>query len=36
MFKRENLISGFRATGVFPINRLEVLKRLPDRDCDSG
>lgn len=25
----ENIRSGFRATGIFPVNRLEVLKRLP-------
>ena len=36
MLKPENLLSGFRATGIFPINRQEVLKRLPDGDRDSG
>lgn len=28
--KPENLVAGFRATGIYPLNREEVLKRLPD------
>ena len=27
----DSLISGFRATGIHPLNRDEVLKRLPDQ-----
>ena len=27
--KSENLIAGFRATGIWPLDRDEVLKRLP-------
>ena len=32
----QNLISGFRASGICPINRQEVLKRLPDAGQDPG
>lgn len=28
--KPDNLVAGFRATGIYPLNREEVLKRLPD------
>ena len=30
--KPENLIAGFRATGIFPLDRNEVLKRMPSAD----
>ena len=32
----ENLKAGFRKTGIFPINRNEVLKRLPSKRDDSS
>ena len=32
----ENLTAGFRKTGIFPINRNEVLKRFPSKRDDSG
>jgi hypothetical protein len=31
-----NLQSGFRATGLHPFNRNEVLKRVPDSDINAG
>ena len=31
-----SLISGFRATGIYPIDRGQVLKRLPGMDKDPG
>ena len=34
--KSENLIAGFRATGIWPLNRDEVLKRLPGTNQDIG
>ena len=32
----QNLVSGFRATGLCPLNREEVLKRLPGANRDPG
>ena len=32
----ENIMSDFRKTGIFPVNRNEVLKRLPGRQDDSS
>lgn len=34
--KSENLIAGFRATGIWPLDRDEVLKRLPGTNQDIG
>ena len=31
-----SLISGFRATGIYPIDRGQVLKRLPGMEKDPG
>ena len=34
--KEQNLISGFSACGISPLNRDEVLKRLPNENRDVG
>ena len=33
--KPSNLIAGFKATGICPLNSNEVLKRLPDEAADN-
>ena len=32
----DNLVAGFRASGIFPLDRKEVLKRLPQGNQDPG
>ena len=32
----ENLVSGFRATGLYPLDRRQILKRLPGSNQDPG
>ena len=34
--KPSNLITGFKATGICPLNSNEVLKRLPDETADNS
>ena len=34
--RSESLVSGFRATGIYPLDRNEVLKRLPGTSQDPG
>ena len=34
--KPSNLIAGFKATGICPLNSNEVLKRLPDETADNS
>ena len=34
--KSANLIAGFKATGICPLNSNEVLKRLPDESADNS
>ena len=33
--KSDNLISGFRASGIYPVDRQNVLKRLPEHNKDT-
>jgi len=34
--KPDNLVAGFKASGIFPLNRQECLKRVPDVNKDVG
>jgi len=34
--KAENAISGFRATGLYPVDKESVLKRMPQANQDKG
>ena len=34
--KKENMVAGFRATGLFPIDMGEVLKRFPSEESDQN
>ena len=34
--KEENIVSGFRATGIFPLDRQQALKRMPSQNRDIG